>query len=70
MSAFELVAGFSEAVEGTPDEAVDGDNHQGHDDGGEQESGEVSAGTGGADLRAETGCDQRLVLELKIFRDN
>lgn len=48
--AAEAVFGFGKAEERSPEQAVDGDDHERHDDGGEQEDGEAAAVSGGADL--------------------
>lgn len=50
--SFEFVFGFGQAVEAAPDEAVHAYDHQGDEDGGEQDDGEAAGVGGGLDLCA------------------
>ena len=52
-SGFEFEAGGGEGVQAAPEEAVDGDDHGGHDDGGGEEDAEIAGVGGGADDGAE-----------------
>ena len=69
-SGAEAVLGFCEAEHGTPDEAVDSDDHECHDDGGEQEDGEGSVIGGGADFCAEAEGRERAVMDAEVFGDD
>ncbi len=66
----EAVAGFGDAEERSPDEAIDGDNHQRHDDGGEQQDLELAVVGGCGDLGAEADGLQGLAFEVEVLGDD
>ena len=66
----EAVAAFGEAEEGLPEEAVDGDDHGGHDDGGEQKQAGVAAIVGETDLGSEAERGVGVLIHAEVFGDD
>src|ERR1700690_1597133 len=69
-SVVEAVAAFGEPEERLPQQAVDGDDHGGHDDGGEQQQA-LAAGIGGViDLGAEAEGGIGVLPEAEVLGDD
>src|SRR5271157_4010275 len=68
--AFQLIPGFSQAVEAAPDEAVHSDDHEGDHDGGQEQDGKTARVGGGVDLRAQADGLEGTVLDVGVFSKN